>query len=70
MPYHDDIGHVDYEVKTVRIELPTINVECPHCTKEDDCSGNAFTPSECSYVYGEGKFYCDHCERWTTVILE
>jgi len=59
----------EQELKEVRIELPVISVTCPHCQTEDDCAGHAFTPSEDSYVFGEAKFFCDHCEMWSLIIL-
>lgn len=56
-------------IEAVRVEMPAISITCPRCHKEDD-HANVFSPSEGSYVLGEGQTYCDHCDDWFDVVLE
>ena len=62
------MGKAD-SVEPVRVEMPTVSVNCPRCHREDD-HANVFSPSEGPYALGEGKTWCDYCEDWFDVILE
>lgn len=59
------------ELITVTVEMPGINIDCPHCgheethyrlwTDSDEINGNEGD---------QGKTYCDKCEKWFRVHID
>lgn len=52
--------------REVTIEMPAVELVCPHCGDEDVHSGAIFEPGG-DYLIATGQTHCDKCEQWFDV---